>query len=66
MEESSETWPETLIYISCGWESFKKVIIADMSDPEPDFVYRTMSGHQKFYLFALQLCEAMLVQFWYL
>ncbi|CAL4959738.1 unnamed protein product [Urochloa decumbens] len=23
-EESSETWPETLIYISCGWESFKK------------------------------------------
>ena len=24
-EESSETWPETLIYISCGWESFKKV-----------------------------------------
>ncbi|XP_051227819.1 uncharacterized protein [Lolium perenne] len=24
MEESSETWPETLIYISCGWESFKK------------------------------------------
>ncbi|KAF8755697.1 hypothetical protein HU200_011164 [Digitaria exilis] len=23
-EESIETWPETLIYISCGWESFKK------------------------------------------
>ncbi|CAD6228467.1 unnamed protein product [Miscanthus lutarioriparius] len=23
-EEGSETWPETLIYISCGWESFKK------------------------------------------
>ncbi|CAO2167529.1 unnamed protein product [Urochloa humidicola] len=23
-EESTETWPETLIYISCGWESFKK------------------------------------------
>ncbi|KAG8081685.1 hypothetical protein GUJ93_ZPchr0019g2670 [Zizania palustris] len=24
LEESSETWPETLIYISCGWDSFKK------------------------------------------
>lgn len=23
-EEGNETWPETLIYISCGWESFKK------------------------------------------
>ncbi|KAF2954014.1 hypothetical protein DAI22_01g450100 [Oryza sativa Japonica Group] len=25
LEGSSETWPETLIYISCGWDSFKKV-----------------------------------------
>uniref|UniRef100_M8C8E9 Methyltransferase small domain-containing protein n=1 Tax=Aegilops tauschii TaxID=37682 RepID=M8C8E9_AEGTA len=24
MEESSGIWPETLIYISCGWDSFKK------------------------------------------
>ncbi|XP_006646617.2 uncharacterized RNA methyltransferase pc1998 isoform X1 [Oryza brachyantha] len=24
LEESSGTWPETLIYISCGWDSFKK------------------------------------------
>ena len=24
LEGSSETWPETLIYISCGWDSFKK------------------------------------------
>ena len=31
MEESSETWPETLIYISCGWESFKKVTVAYVS-----------------------------------
>lgn len=23
-EEGNETWPETLIYISCGWESFKR------------------------------------------
>jgi predicted membrane protein len=27
-EEGNETWPETLIYISCGWESFKRVLNA--------------------------------------
>jgi hypothetical protein len=33
-EESSETWPKTLIYISCGWESFKKVRVAHMSETQ--------------------------------
>ncbi|XP_039120895.1 uncharacterized RNA methyltransferase pc1998 [Dioscorea cayenensis subsp. rotundata] len=32
--DRSETWPQTLIYISCGWESFKedcKSLLADKS-----------------------------------
>jgi len=26
--EKTQTWPQTLIYISCGWESFKEVLLS--------------------------------------
>jgi hypothetical protein len=59
-EEGSETWPETLIYISCGWESFKKVRSAEVSlRPRTSFVYATSKQPPIFY--PLELSHVMVL-----
>lgn len=41
--EMTQSWPRTLIYISCGWESFKEVLLVQL------FCWYCESCHRLFF-----------------
>lgn len=54
--EMTQSWPRTLIYISCGWESFKEVLLVQL------FCWYCESCH-RFFFFKFCICSSYLVAF---